>query len=360
MTERIIKCKSCGAENPTYMENCLECGKPLPKVTEKAVHDKKPVKPAVEADDLDALRSSFTDDPNNEPGKIDLKWLWISLGALAILGAIVTIVFLLVNKQNPKGTESSEVAPATASNTDIVIKTKTSTVDKMEMVYVPAGEFIMGAEDDTGNANEHPQHTVYLDAYWIDMTEVTNAQYEKCVVAGACTDPKNETSNTLKKYYGNDNHSQNPVIYVTWDQAKAYCEWAGRVLPTEAQWEKAARGTDGLFYPWGDEDPEYSFVNYNGKPGDTVPVGSYPDGASPYGALDMAGNVWEWVADYYGDQYYDISPLENPTGPESGKYHILRGGSWYNLKADIRTTIRSAVSADKAYYDTGFRCVLNP
>ena len=288
---------------------------------------------------------------NQPPARNRRIWLWI-IPALVILVGILFIINLAVNKSAAGTSKTASIS----TNGLKIGSTQTSAADGMQQVYVPAGDFIMGSEESKAYANERPQHTVTLDAFWIDKTEVTNAMYEKCVVAKVCTNPDSEVSYTRKKYYGNDNYTNYPVVHVTWNQAKQYCEWAGRALPTEAQWEKAARGTDGRTYPWGSDAPSKDIVNYNGNLGDTQPVGSYTAGASHYGALDMDGNVWEWVADNYDSQYYDSSPASNPTGPTSGTYHIIRGGSWYNLALDIRTSVRLAVNPAKTYYDTGFRC----
>jgi formylglycine-generating enzyme required for sulfatase activity len=154
-------------------------------------------------------------------------------------------------------------------------------------------------------------------------TEVTNAQYDRCVRAGVCTAPSNSVWRDVR-------FADHPVTDVSWDQASVYAQWVGGSLPTEAQWEKAARGTDLRAYPWGDQEPTVSLLNFEGSGiGGTSAVGSYPIGASPYGALDMAGNVWEWVADWYDGSYYSVSPVENPQGPATGSYRVLRGGSWY-------------------------------
>ena len=197
------------------------------------------------------------------------------------------------------------------------------------LVYVPAGEFTMGS--DTGDSDDTPVHTVYLDAFWIDQTEVTNKQYQACVDAGTCEPPSSTSSYTHPSYYGNSEFDNYPVIYVNWDKANRYCEvWAGGDLPTEAQWEKAARGTDKRTYPWG-EDIDCDKANYQiDCIGDTSPVRSYESGKSPYNAYDMAGNVWEWVNDYYQSDYYATvgGNASNPLGPESGQYRVLRGGSW--------------------------------
>jgi eukaryotic-like serine/threonine-protein kinase len=230
--------------------------------------------------------------------------------------------------------------------------------DSMEMVFVPAGEFSMGS--DNVGSHENPVHKVYLDAYWIDKFEVTTAQYARCVADGDCSVPHLVESYTRDSYYGNPSYDDYPVIYVNWFQADAYCAWAGGSLPTEAQWEKAARGTDERTYPWGDAAPTCSLANNYGCVGDTSAVGSYPAGASPYGALDMAGNVWEWVADWYDSGYYSKSPLQNPTGPGSGSSRVLRGGSWNNTEKYVRSASRSGFTPHDYRSSSGFRCVSPP
>ncbi len=223
--------------------------------------------------------------------------------------------------------------------------------DGMVMHYIPAGEFEMGSED--GNSDELPPHTVYLDAFWMDETEVTNAMYIKCMDAGTCEKP----SSTHYEYMSLANH---PVVHVSWQDAQAYCEWAGGRLPTEAEWEKAARGgLDGKKYPWGNDvavcnqsaENAAQFVRCNGH---TVPVGSF--NANGYGLYDMAGNVLEWVADWYDSDYYKNSPRDNPTGPPPGEYRVFRGGSWTFESDGLRCAIRGYNFPIYEYYDLGFRC----
>jgi len=235
------------------------------------------------------------------------------------------------------------------------------------MVYVLPGEFIMGSDE---KENERPVHTIYLDAFYIDKTEVTNEQYRACVEAGACNAPSDIT------YYDNADYAKHPVVYVNWDDADAYCRWAGKRLPTEAEWEKAARGTGGWIYPWGNafDKSKLNFCDVNCLSewkdtsaddgyAETAPVGSFPAGASPYGALDMAGNVWEWVADRYNWDYYSRSPERNPQGPDSGELAndsselgVLRGGSWEDGQGDIRCAFRFGYNLGNRYFAVGFRC----
>lgn len=223
--------------------------------------------------------------------------------------------------------------------------------DGMTLRYVPAGEFTMGNDI---KADEQPVHAVTLDAYWIDQTEVTNAMYAQCVKANACRPPRKATSNTREIYFYNPVFANYPVISVSWNDANEYCSWAGRRLPTEAEWEKVARGTDGRTYPWGNVEPFSNFLNLETP--DTAEVGAYPDGASVYGIMDMSGNVWEWVADWYAEDYYQTSPASNPLGPESGELRVLRGGPWYSLDHNVRTSQRYMNGPRFNLPSIGFRC----
>ncbi len=226
------------------------------------------------------------------------------------------------------------------------------------MVFVAAGAFLRGCnalvEDCTGalRTDESPSAQITLSAYWIDETEVTQDAYQACMTAGACTAPAGDFAPSTLGVY--------PVVRVTWVQAVSYCTWRGKRLPTEAEWEKAARGTDGRTYPWGDNAPTCSLAYYADCPGGTTssaPVGSRPLGASPVGALDMAGNASEWVADWYNGSYYASAPSTDPTGPVSGTNRGLRGGSWNAETTSLLTANRYAIPPTYASDNrVGFRC----
>jgi formylglycine-generating enzyme required for sulfatase activity len=262
--------------------------------------------------------------------------------------------------------------------------------DGMVLVYVPAGEFLMGsskemvfaAKDMCNQAmgkpapgictyntfmDEYPDHPVELSEFWIDQFEVSNRQYRLCLEAGACDPPKELGSFSRDTYFASPEYDDHPVINLTYDMAAAYCSWVGARLPTEAEWEYAARGPEGFLFPWGNEfdttklnycdssckgvsDPDYD----DGFP-DTAPVGVFPEGASWVGALDMAGNVREWVSDYYG--YFPNEKVIDPQGPNEGDSWVSKGGSWYDPVDNIRSTNRGANTPDYWRHKLGFRCV---
>ena len=292
----------------------------------------------------------FKDHPEKEnPVHKVFPPLWIIIAALLLTAVILVFIWF-------------QLSPAYHS-----LFTRTAPIDHMVQVYVPAGNFVMGTTDKQWESIinqcqlngirtedcedwykiEKPAHTVWLDAYWIDQTDITNAMYALCVRAGQCRRPNNDQSASHLDYYLNDQFADYPVLYINWYQAFDYCAWAGRKLPTEAQWEKAARGAEARTYPWG-EDISCLKTNFLGASGpclgDTSPAGSYPQNASSYGALDMAGNVWQWVYDWYDEGYYASPEAKtNPGGPFSGGVKIIRGGSWNNNEMNIRSANRLRV-----------------
>ena len=224
------------------------------------------------------------------------------------------------------------------------------------MVHIPAGWFWMGSNK--GAADEMPMHKVFLGKYHIDKHEVTVKQYAKCVEAGKCRAPLKGDDYNWKKP-GRENH---PINGVSWFDARNYCHWAGKRLPTEAEWEKAARGTDGRTYPWGESEPScrYAVMDDSGQNGcgrgTTWPVGQKREGRSPYGVFDMAGNLWEWVADRYDRGYYRVSADKDPKGPGHGEDRVLRGGSWFYFGYYLRTSIRLSDKPTRRHRNDGFRC----
>jgi formylglycine-generating enzyme required for sulfatase activity len=271
-------------------------------------------------------------------------------------GVILAGQTLLIPESSNAGRETLTTVPSPIPVKPVA--TQVSPVDGMVQVYIPSGQFWMGSLETEAGAGkeEKPQHPVYLSVYWIDQIEVTNAMYLRCVREGVCRPPKESGSSTRPAYFDEPGFGNYPVIYVSWGDADTYCRWAGRRLPSEAEWEKAARGSDGQTYPWGEDPPGPGRANFNNQVGDTRAVGSYSAGASPYGALDMSGNVAEWVADWYDPDYYPVSPASNPTGPESGDFRVLRGGSWFNMARAMRAAFRLSNYPDLQSDTLGFRC----
>ncbi len=260
-----------------------------------------------------------------------------------------------------------DAGPSSASPGYSLGDTIARPADQMTMRHVPGGAFRMGRKT---SLHAHA-HTVVLDSFWVDGSEVTNVHYSQCVAAGACAPPT--SCSWGEPTYEDPAKADHPVVCVAWQAARAYCAWAGARLPTEAEWEYAARGPEALLYPWGDEfdgirlnscdtncpHEDHRVTEYDDGFAQTAPAGSYPGGASWCGALDMAGNVWEWVADWYGR--YPLARQHNPTGPERGTERLRRGGSWFdwNEYGFLRADNRHPFEPRAANYTTGFRCVMS-
>jgi eukaryotic-like serine/threonine-protein kinase len=223
-----------------------------------------------------------------------------------------------------------------------------------DMVLVPAGKFVRGSLPGIGTGDEHPRREIELSAFFIDRTEVTQRAYAKCVDDGVCAVPECKDRYTDWKPGLRGDH---PVTCVDWNAADKFCRWAKKRLPTEAEWEKAARGTDARLYPWGNDPPSCDKANYvECDRKDTVAVGSLTAGASPYGALDMAGNVWEWVADWHAVDYYEKGPDKDPQGPADGKQKIVRGGAYIYSETELLSAGRTFDDPKVRFDHVGVRC----
>ncbi len=299
-------------------------------------------------------------------------WIWLILGAGLIVGVLA--LFL--------GRDILSFGPRAGS-------IQRSAADDMDQVYIPEGQFQMGSASEGALPDVKPQHAVYLDAYWMDQTEVTNKQFMSFVEATGYRTTAEEIGQSWVFELGNwreaegvnwrhprgqntdlEGRGDHPVIHISWQDARAYCEWAGRRLPTEAEWEKAAGGTELIQYPWGDQPADGKRANFADQAlsakwsnmdvddgfARTAPVASYEEGASPYGVHDMAGNVYEWVQDWYQWDYYARSPYRNPTGPESGKHRSVRGASWVSKASNYAVYSRVSLPPQYTIQDTGFRC----
>jgi formylglycine-generating enzyme required for sulfatase activity len=314
-------------------------------------------------------------------------WNWLALGlAFASLVVILglwavrayssPLIIPVTNNPAPSLTPTLTLPTSTSTSMPAPTATVTSTPlpsptpypgvirdsKNVEMVLIPAGEFVMGSDE--GDGDEKPVHPVEMDAYYIDKYEVTNELYELCVQMNICIRPIDVSSYQRLSYFGNPEYADYPVINVTLEMARAYCEdWRDARLPTEAEWEKAARGVDGRTFPWG-EGIRCANANYrDGKCKrirDTYPVTSFEMGQSVYGVYNMSGNVWEWVSDWYSPAYYLDAPESNPTGPEHavvGIYYVKRGGSYWDEWERLRSSNREKNDPTNYGSNLGFRCV---
>jgi formylglycine-generating enzyme required for sulfatase activity len=271
---------------------------------------------------------------------------------MIVFGALIVLAAYPAMGAAPIEKGAKELAPA-QKQTQSQEKPTTPRPPAGAMVSIPAGEFTMGSQD--GDADERPVHKVQLNAFSIDVYEVTVGQYEEFLRSGEAHVPLDWNTMNQSRYH------KLPVANIDWADAVAYCKWAGKRLPTEAEWEKAARGTDGRLYPWGNDPPTPLHANY-GKTGAhnygaLVPVGTLEAGKSPYGVYDMAGNVWEWVSDWYDSDYYKNSPQQNPEGLPTGGFKVIRGGSWNTSARNLRSSDRYwDPPSFRSLYFPGFRC----
>jgi serine/threonine-protein kinase len=309
--------------------------------------------------------------------------LWVGIGALVLLVVVGGLLFVSTSNvfapaatatQSPPPSVTATNVPSTATleltssptgaPTDTPIPTGTSIPleikdnKNVSMRLVPAGEFTMGSND-TGELDVRPAHLVTVDAFYMDTYEVTNERYDACVYAIKCRKPLQLGSPTHTTYYSNPIFANYPVLYVDWKMAKAYCEWRGARLPTEAEWEKAARGTDARLYPWGDDKPDCLLGNFSGCVGDTTPVDQHVKGVSVYGIFGLAGNVWEWTSSLFG--LYPYNATDGREDPKAPGERVARGGSWnvFGSSGNVRSDTR--LKLDPGYYGAyvGIRCVMS-
>jgi formylglycine-generating enzyme required for sulfatase activity len=312
--------------------------------------------------------------------------LVVFLTACSTLASVVTPTIVAEVKSSPTFTSTvslpsitpspgiTPLPPTETPAATIFPVIEITDVKGVPMMLVPAGEFIMGDTVDNAMAecqnyqidcsrewftNEEPVHKVFLDAFYIDKYEVTNALYKTCVDKGICQRPKRTDAWTFSNYYGQHPYDNYPVVYVDWNMAAAYCRWRAARLPTEAEWEKAARGTDGRTYAWGAKF-DSARANYfrSPMPLNTMRVQSFPNGQSQYGVFNMTGNVWEWVADWYQSDYYSTlnDNTVNPKGSSKGQERVLRGGGWLDNVSSLRAAYRFNVNPTFNGYDAGIRC----
>ncbi|MFV8753975.1 formylglycine-generating enzyme family protein [Nannocystaceae bacterium ST9] len=285
---------------------------------------------------------------------------------LRSLALVLPLLTLACPSDDEGGDEVGDTGTGSEDgDTDTAGDTETGPAADPNLLEVPGGTFDMGCSEADGNCDpeNQPVHSVTLSSYWIEATEVTVAAYTECVEAGGCT----ETTMGAPCSFGSPLANQHPINCVTWDQADAYCTWKGRRLPSEAEWEFAARSNSGRAYPWGSAEASCSFAHmfqmmseqstFGCDTNDTAPVGSYPDGVSPFGALDLAGNVEEWTADWFSNSYYAESPTADPLGPAEGMQRSVRGGDFYDASPfNLRTMERSRANPTIAAPERGFRC----
>ena len=281
---------------------------------------------------------------------------------LQVLATFLLLLAITACKPAAEPTEAPTLPPEPTPTAVLTFElpdgTPISWWDGSTIVYIPGGEFVMGDREATEGDNI-PAHTVTVDGFWIHQAEVTNRMYAQCVAAGVCQPPTPDP--TYPNHYPQAEYANHPVASVTWQGAVDYCTWIGGRLLSEAEWEWAARGETGAPYPWGEQEPNCSRLNVLGCTplGITTQAGSYPLGLSPFNAADMAGNVFEWVNDWYGEDYYAASSAENPTGPESGEFRVVRSSSFRSKVESAPATLRFYQDPKSGRADLGFRCILS-
>ncbi len=280
---------------------------------------------------------------------------------LLLVGAILLLVTLPCNAPSQRPVQELPATTGTPEQLTCTSQVPASDAsmrwyDGTTLIYVPAGKFAMGVQ----GGQDNPLHEVQLDDFWIYQTEVTNAMYAACVAGGGCTAPAVLPSypDVSQVDYQAAEFADRPMVSVTWAQADTYCKWMNARLPTEAEWEKTARSTDARTYAWGEDAPDCHRLNYNNCVGMPADVLDYPTSASPYKALNTAGNASEWVSDWYSATYYNESPAANPQGPTNGQVRSVRGGSFASTAEDVRTFTRASEDPQKSRADLGFRCVV--
>jgi formylglycine-generating enzyme required for sulfatase activity len=289
---------------------------------------------------------------------------WVLMLLLVVVIITSLIIIIIITRCSSTGVSAPTPSPTSTLEAGA---TRIRERDDAVMMYVPAGEFLMGSSDEDIDAvlaecsgcrrdqlaHEQPQHKVTVGAFWIDRTEVTNAQYRQCVGAGECSPPQNSNSETRPDYYDNSEYDDYPVVYVTWQQARDYAEWVDGRLCTEAEWEYAARGPEAFTYPWGESSPNDTLLNYHDHVGDTAKVGSYSKGESWCYALDMAGNVWEWTQSLYAD--YPYVPDDGREDLETDGERVVRGGAYDNAAMNVRCSARGRNGLAHSSQLDGFR-----
>jgi len=287
-----------------------------------------------------------------------IKYLFSFLFCLIVISILGCTPQTTRPRTGPKSAPAVTIPPA-----------RTTAEIITDMVMIPAGEFNMGCDrfkpKEKCSVVELPLHKVYMPDYYIDRTEVTVAKYSACLAVGACTKPIKTYSDSHRDYFYNPEFGNYPVIFVTWFQARDYCTWTGKRLPSEAEWEKAARGRGSTrIYPWGNAAPDCRTTNIQVKlkqcVGDVNEVSSYSKDTSLFGVVDMAGNAREWINDWYDPGFYKISPYNNPTGPATGRYVVMRGGRFDNVWAAARVASRRTIGPNDYGAGISFRCAYTP